>query len=239
MPLPADSGTVLQRIPVRISYEIIRLFSEGLYQSPQKAIEELVSNSYDANATDVRVLTPSAGAAATMEPLWVIDNGTGMDIEGFVQLWRVADSNKVNWTPEKNGSSRPPIGQFGIGKLAAYVLAWRLTHVSRQGDQILGTSMNFKSLANKHQYDNVEPIEIELRELSDEDARVVLADIKDRDPDAWQMMFGSDSSSNPSHVVAYPDGEVRQDFSICVTAHPVAGKVRASEEVRRSGLALA
>jgi 8-oxo-dGTP pyrophosphatase MutT (NUDIX family) len=36
--------------------------------------------------------------------------------------------------------------------------------------------------------------------------------------------------SNPSHVVAYPDGEVRQGFSICVSARPVAGMVRTSEE---------
>jgi ADP-ribose pyrophosphatase YjhB (NUDIX family) len=36
--------------------------------------------------------------------------------------------------------------------------------------------------------------------------------------------------SNPSHVVAYPDGEVRQDFSICVSARPVAGNVQTSEE---------
>jgi len=32
------------KIPVHISYEIIRLFSEGLYQSPHKAIEELVAS---------------------------------------------------------------------------------------------------------------------------------------------------------------------------------------------------
>ena len=43
-------GEVVEQIPVHISYEIIHLFSEGLYKSPHKAIEELVTNSYDANA---------------------------------------------------------------------------------------------------------------------------------------------------------------------------------------------
>jgi len=51
-----------------------------------------------------------------------------MTAEGFVQLWRVADSQKAM---VDNSSERPPIGQFGIGKLAAYVLAWRLTHISK------------------------------------------------------------------------------------------------------------
>jgi ADP-ribose pyrophosphatase YjhB (NUDIX family) len=36
--------------------------------------------------------------------------------------------------------------------------------------------------------------------------------------------------SNPSHVVAYPDGEIRQGFSICVSARPVAGNLRTSDE---------
>ena len=45
-------------IPVPISYEIIRLFSESLYQSPHKAIEELVSNGFDAGARSIFVITP-------------------------------------------------------------------------------------------------------------------------------------------------------------------------------------
>src|SRR4051812_22266512 len=110
-------------IRVHISYEIIRLFSEGLYQSPQKAIEELVSNSYDAGADAVHVLLPvDQDEDGSLPPLWVIDNGTGMDASGFSQLWRVADSDKAD---QKIGiGARAPIGQFGIGKLAAYVLAW-------------------------------------------------------------------------------------------------------------------
>ena len=46
-------------IEVRISYRIIQLFSEGLYSSPNKAIEELVSNAFDAGATSVHVILPA------------------------------------------------------------------------------------------------------------------------------------------------------------------------------------
>lgn len=41
-------GKETGKIPVRISYRIIELFSDGLYSSPSKAIEELVSNAFDA-----------------------------------------------------------------------------------------------------------------------------------------------------------------------------------------------
>ncbi|MEU5407423.1 NUDIX hydrolase [Nocardia asteroides] len=36
--------------------------------------------------------------------------------------------------------------------------------------------------------------------------------------------------SNPEHVIAYDDGEVRQEFSICFRARPTGGMLRTSEE---------
>ncbi|MGW1705868.1 NUDIX domain-containing protein [Streptomyces sp. NPDC002206] len=36
--------------------------------------------------------------------------------------------------------------------------------------------------------------------------------------------------TNPHHVIAYDDGEVRQQFSICFRAHPVGGSLRTSRE---------
>ncbi|WP_446224826.1 NUDIX hydrolase [Nocardia sp. IBHARD005] len=36
--------------------------------------------------------------------------------------------------------------------------------------------------------------------------------------------------SNPGHVIAYDDGEVRQEFSICFRANPVGGSLRTSSE---------
>ncbi|WP_167473691.1 NUDIX hydrolase [Nocardia arthritidis] len=36
--------------------------------------------------------------------------------------------------------------------------------------------------------------------------------------------------SDPNHVIAYDDGEVLQEFSICFYAEPVGGKLRTSTE---------
>ncbi|MFJ2577276.1 NUDIX hydrolase [Kitasatospora aureofaciens] len=36
--------------------------------------------------------------------------------------------------------------------------------------------------------------------------------------------------TNPGHVFAYDDGEVRQEFSICLLGHPVGGELRVSDE---------
>ncbi|MEV6279113.1 NUDIX domain-containing protein [Nocardia sp. NPDC051832] len=36
--------------------------------------------------------------------------------------------------------------------------------------------------------------------------------------------------SNPGHVIAYDNGEVRQEFSICFYANPIGGEPRPSSE---------
>lgn len=39
--------------------------------------------------------------------------------------------------------------------------------------------------------------------------------------------------SDPGHVIAYDDGEVRQEFSLCFHARPVGGELRTSSESRQ------
>lgn len=186
-------GEGIEQILVSINYDIISLFSEGLYKSPHKAVEELVSNSYDADATRVHVLLPEArDGTGPVDTLWVIDDGHGMDVNGFRQLWRVADSTKN--APSALG--RDPIGQFGIGKLASYVLAWNLTHISRVADRLLLTVMDFHKCTGRRQYDNASPVEITLREVDEATAKSYLREIAQRDQSAWAMMFGKNRSSS-------------------------------------------
>ena len=127
VPVFHEAGTITDQIEVEITYQIIGLFSEGLYSSPNKAIEELVSNSFDADADTVDVVV-SRDLRAGDSAIAVFDNGVGMDAQGLKIHWIVGDSIKrrTRVTP----SGRTTIGKFGIGKLAAYVLGQRLTHIS-------------------------------------------------------------------------------------------------------------
>lgn len=189
----ANEGQELEEIPVSINYDIIRLFSEGLYRSPHKAIEELVSNGYDAGARHVHVLLPDQPEDQSVDPapLWVIDDGEGMDTDGFRRLWLVAESAKNAQTTGR----RLPIGQFGIGKLAAYVIAWRLTHVSCVDGRFLLTVMDFRRVTGR-QSGQADPVEVSLREISATTAREYLAEIQRRDSGAWDLMFGGHGRSS-------------------------------------------
>jgi hypothetical protein len=172
-PIYSAAGQETEKIDVRLSYRIVRLFSEGLYASPNKAIEELVANSFDAGALRVAVLLPAdfhdQGAAIA-----VVDDGEGMDAEGLKQHWLIGKSLKRDLAKLPLG--RQQIGKFGIGKLATYVLANRLTHISKKGSKYYSTSMNFKTVDDRgdEEVEPKTPIRISLHELTEAEAKDAL-----------------------------------------------------------------
>jgi hypothetical protein len=172
-PIYSTAGNETEKIDVRLSYRIVRLFSEGLYASPNKAIEELVANSFDAGALRVAVLLPADfhDQGATIA---VVDDGEGMDADGLKQHWLIGKSLKRDLAKLPLG--RQQIGKFGIGKLATYVLANRLTHVSRKGSKYYSTSMNFKTVDERgdEEVEPKTPIKISLHELSEAEAKDAL-----------------------------------------------------------------
>lgn len=137
---PDTVGTQIASIPVALSTRFLEHFSEQLYSSPQKAFEELISNGWDAgaNIVDVRVDTNLQAPNATMS---VFDNGASMDLAGLRALRHIAFSPKEGRRTEYG---HPLIGKFGIGKLATYVLAERLTYICKATDGVIRrVTMNY------------------------------------------------------------------------------------------------
>lgn len=124
---------------VRISNELVQLLSDQLYQSPLKAIEELVVNSYDADAKICRLFVPDSTELAQIDGrrfVVVFDNGVGLSQAGILDLWQVGRSNKRTAEIARR-RARKQIGKFGIGKLATYTIANNLTYISKTSDGIL------------------------------------------------------------------------------------------------------
>jgi hypothetical protein len=168
------SGNETEKIDVRLSYRIVRLFSEGLYASPNKAIEELVANSFDAGARKVAIFLP-ADFHAQGATIVVVDDGEGMDADGLKQHWLIGKSIKRDL--DKLPLGRKQIGKFGIGKLATYVLSNRLTHISKKAGKYYSTSMNFK-VVDERGDEEVEPrapVKLSLRELTEAEAKQALS----------------------------------------------------------------
>jgi hypothetical protein len=163
-----SAGHKVADIPVRISYRIIELFSAGLYSSPNKAIEELVSNSYDALASHVDLLLPG-NLRDPDAAIWLVDDGCGMDVGGLFDLWQIARTTKRQGPP----GPREPIGKFGIGKLATYVLARRLTHLSLRDGIVRAVTMDYGEIDPEAASESA--VQLSVRELTQVDLSEALS----------------------------------------------------------------
>lgn len=163
-----DAGKKIDDIQVKISYKIIELFSAGLYSSPNKAFEELVCNSYDAFATNVSVYV-APDLSANDAYIWVCDNGEGLNAQELKDLWRIGESSKRD--DLNRDQKRLQIGQFGIGKLATYILARKLTYISKKNDRYILATMDYDLIQNNKEK---ESLIIDEREISEKEAEQLL-----------------------------------------------------------------
>ena len=175
---PENVGKETATIPVELSARFLQHFSEQLYSSPQKAFEELISNSWDAGAdcVDVRIAENLQDPSAT---LCVLDNGASMDETGLRELWHIAFSPKNN-KPQQYG--RHVIGKFGIGKLATYVLAGKLTYLCKAADgKIRRVTMDYTSIdqAGKQSDQLLSKLELQLFDVSPSDLAEALKSVHD------------------------------------------------------------
>ena len=143
-------GERAEVLQVLLSNELVHLLSDQLYQSPLKAIEELVVNSYDAGADVCRLFVPDSTESTRPDGrhfVAIFDDGTGLSSSGMTNLWHVGKSNKRTDEIAKK-AKRTQIGKFGIGKLATYTIAGRLTYISKSTDGILSASLDFSKFTS-------------------------------------------------------------------------------------------
>ena len=115
-----------KELEVTVDKRHIVSIGERLYTESVELLRELVNNAYDADATEVHVeINP--------ERIVVIDNGTGMDLEGLKQYFIIGSEEKViHSRSPKLGRVR--IGQFGIGKFASLAAASRFEVITQHKD---------------------------------------------------------------------------------------------------------
>src|SRR5260221_763178 len=161
--LLAQMGQTTDTLQVTLSNELVHLISDQLYQSASKAIEELVVNAYDADATECRVFIPEF--ISTQKYVVVYDNGIGMDREGLQDLWHIGRSNKRTEEIERR-AKRKQIGKFGIGKLATYAIANKVTYLTRKGKNFLMVTLDFRQFVSDSSGGN-KPVQLYVKEIAD------------------------------------------------------------------------
>ena len=174
----ADSiGIKKADISVEISTRFLEHFSEQLYSSPQKAFEELIANGWDACAefVDIRIPDDLTSDQATIT---VLDNGISMNEGGLRELWHIAFSPKTSCRMQYG---RQMVGKFGIGKLATYVLANRLTYICKAEDQVIRrVTMDYGEIDRKAEPDKlISELTLDMFEVTDTELTGALQGVVD------------------------------------------------------------
>src|SRR5713226_8683877 len=103
--------------------QVLARITDGIYRQPASALRELISNSYDADATEVIINTD----APRFREISVRDNGLGLSPEVLEHLVRhiggsvkrSEEGQKLGVTavadPNRSPGGRPLIGKLGIG----------------------------------------------------------------------------------------------------------------------------
>ena len=65
-------------LPIEVNKEVVRHLSIGLYRNYALAIKELISNAYDAGATEIKIKLDLKN-----KKIIIRDNGKGMDYNEF------------------------------------------------------------------------------------------------------------------------------------------------------------
>lgn len=175
------AGEAEDEVRVDINYNIIRQVSAQLYTNPRKAIEELVCNSYDAGASECYIRNPEN----TEDFLGVLDDGNSMDLEGIHWLWKVADSPKQKLGGDRIANNRQQIGKFGVGKLAAFALGRRLTHIATKDGSTRIISVSEHDIEMRP---STNPPKFEVYRLDTDEAEDVLDEYFDDSlPNPWDL----------------------------------------------------
>src|SRR5262245_3584134 len=114
------------RLPVTIDKSHLAAIGERLYAESVELLRELVNNAYDADATEVHV-------QITEHEISVEDNGSGMDLQGLKQYFKIGGSVKKR-SPKSPRFQRDRIGEFGIGKFSTLSASDHFEVSTQKGD---------------------------------------------------------------------------------------------------------
>lgn len=113
---------------MKVSLNIIEHLGVNLYSNLPAVLSEIVANSWDADATEVKMNIHDT------DKIEIIDNGFGMnedDInEKFLNVGYKKRDNNFTETP----SGRKVMGRKGIGKLSLFSIANKITIISKKKD---------------------------------------------------------------------------------------------------------
>src|SRR5215472_12992528 len=151
MPDESTPGSYTFQVDLR---GLVDLLSAHLYSSPRVYIRELLQNAVDATtarrqldrAAERQATPASIMLTATGSALSITDQGIGLtEAEAHQFLATIGGSSKRD---DLEGARREFLGQFGIGLLACFTVAERITVVTRSARDPQAPTIEWQATAD-------------------------------------------------------------------------------------------
>jgi hypothetical protein len=147
-------GLVANKYRMKISRLTVDKLGVKLYDKASAVIAEMISNSYDADATKVVIEAPMGQYLASKAKgkvtdknfqVRITDNGTGMTPDEMQEFYLIVGKERRN-DPKRGGLSkifkRQVTGRKGVGKLAPFGICKIIEIISSGGAKISGKDEN-------------------------------------------------------------------------------------------------
>lgn len=204
---------------------VLARVTDGIYRQPASALRELISNAYDADATEVIIETD----APRFRQIRVSDNGHGMDDVALGRLiHHIGGSSKrtdlgaeIGTTaeddPDESPKGRKLIGKIGIGLFSVSQLTSHFQVITKAkggthrlfADVVLQTySEDGEAVDSKFRSGSVKVTSIPADDIDAHGTEIILVDVRPRardilrSKDRWLSVLGEDDE--PDVVVPPP-----------------------------------
>lgn len=140
--------------PIKARSHLLHLLGDELIGDDRLAVFELVKNGYDADANKVTV-SLELNEEHGRERIIVEDNGHGMDLDDITGKWLEigTDSKRLNRDRRSKRYNRLPLGEKGVGRLAAFKLGDVITlHTRKKGQPEIKVHVNWEELIDSEDY---------------------------------------------------------------------------------------
>ncbi len=133
----AEERRANHKYTMTISLSVLKHLGIGLYSNVPAVLSEVVANSWDADANEVRITIDSTGGEIVIE-----DDGSGMTTDDINNKYLTVGYDRRKNEPALTAiHKRRPMGKKGIGKLSVFSIADIVTVYSKKDSEVSGLLM--------------------------------------------------------------------------------------------------
>jgi hypothetical protein len=160
---------------------IARLLGRESVSNSIVALCEFVKNSWDADATEVKIIFENP--ESEKGKIQIIDNGSGLSLQKFDNTWMTVATDDKEKNPLTQKYKRPKVGEKGIGRFATEKLAHSVDIVSKPEIENYGfnVNINWDEYEKGGQFDKIpNPISRFSKKKKDHGFEIILSNLRER-----------------------------------------------------------